>query len=330
MLLRDEDDIIRQNLAHLLTWIDALYILDLGSTDSTWDIVQEFAAKDSRIVPFKHAPIVYNDSLRCMLFDHYRDRFEPGDWVMKIDADEFYYVTPPDFVRTRLRAMETIVILQWYFFRLTSREVANYDSGRVDVMEDRKRSIQDRRRFYKIAQYGEPRMFRYRQSMRWPESANWPFNAGYMSRERLPILHYPHRDPLQMERRYRLRAAMTRMKGSQQGSHWKLEDWRKEVIDVDADPTGTHESTKTGEGLSAVAGHAEGSLMHWAPGEPLHEVRTTSHLAPPGKRLVQRLIHPLLLPLLDRTRPQYSQTFQPTLIPDEINRQIDAPAATGG
>ena len=36
MLLRDERDIIVQNLTHLLTWINALYVLDLGSTDGTW------------------------------------------------------------------------------------------------------------------------------------------------------------------------------------------------------------------------------------------------------------------------------------------------------
>ena len=56
MLLRDEIDIIAQNLSHLLSWIDSLYILDMGSVDGTWDIVQDFARKDSRIVPFSASP----------------------------------------------------------------------------------------------------------------------------------------------------------------------------------------------------------------------------------------------------------------------------------
>jgi glycosyltransferase involved in cell wall biosynthesis len=49
--------VIAQCLDHLLGWIDGLYILDLGSTDNTWDIVQDYAARDKRIVPFEHRPI---------------------------------------------------------------------------------------------------------------------------------------------------------------------------------------------------------------------------------------------------------------------------------
>ena len=66
--------------------------------------VREYAAKDSRIVPFVSRPIVYNDNLRCVLFDQFRDRFEAGDWILKIDADEFYHVPPPRFVKERMRA----------------------------------------------------------------------------------------------------------------------------------------------------------------------------------------------------------------------------------
>ena len=79
MLLRDEQDIIVQNLTHLLTWIDALYILDLGSTDGTWDVVQDFASRDKRIVPFKSSPIIYNDNLRCVIGARQATRCMPGN-----------------------------------------------------------------------------------------------------------------------------------------------------------------------------------------------------------------------------------------------------------
>ena len=202
MLLRDEIDIIVQNLTHLLSWIDSLYILDMGSVDGTWEIVQDFARKDARIVPFFSEPIVYDDNLRSMIFNQYREKFDAGDWVMKIDADEFYHVAPPRFVAERLRPLDTAVHLQWYFFRLTTQESQDYETGKVDVEEDRKRPIEDRRRHYKISTYAEPRMFRYRRSMRWPHNASFPFNAGFVARERIPIRHYPHRDPRQMERRF--------------------------------------------------------------------------------------------------------------------------------
>src|SRR5271170_3388489 len=92
MLLRDEGDIIEQSLNHLLSWIDGLYILDMGSVDGTWEIVQEYARRDKRVVPFFSKPIIFDDNLRSMLFAEYRRRFEPGDWVLRTDTDEIYHV----------------------------------------------------------------------------------------------------------------------------------------------------------------------------------------------------------------------------------------------
>lgn len=323
MLLRDEEDVIVQNLQHLLSWIDALYILDLGSTDATWDIVQDFAARDKRIVPFKRAPIIYNDNLRAVLFDQFRDRFTPGDWVMKIDADEFYHVTPPVFVRERLRPLDTAVWLQWYFFRLTHGEVADYESGKVDIAADRKRPIEERRRYYKISEYAEPRMFRYRRGMKWPHDASFPFNAGYVSRERIPIRHYPHRDPLQMERRFKLRAAMMKLK-AHAGGHWKLDDWRKEVVDergVSASAAGQR------QGLAGESGIDTGELHFWEPGTTLEEVPLHNHVPAPTKRLMQRVIYPVMLPILDTRRRSYDRTYSPEEIPRGVQHALEVEAA---
>lgn len=309
MLLRDEEDIIAQNLDHLLGWIDALYILDLGSTDRTWDIVQDYARRDSRIVPFMHRPILYNDNLRSFIFAHFRDRFQPGDWVMKIDADEFYHITPPEFAKTRLRMGETAVYLLWYYFRLTVAEVAAYESGQIDVMADRQRPIEQRRRFYQIAKYSEPRMFRYRRSMQWPENTSFPYNAGFLARERIPIRHYPHRDPLQMQRRYELRSAMMKLK-AHAGGHWKLDDWHKDLVD----PTTTSGHKKKTEGVSNMSGLDIDQVHEWLPNTPLLDVRPTDHLPGLTTRLQQRLIHPLLLPVMDRRRSRYDPAFQPTFL----------------
>ena len=309
MLLRDEEDIIAQNLDHLLTWIDALYILDLGSTDRTWEIVQDYARRDARIVPYLHQPILYNDNLRCVLFDHFRGRFAPGDWVMKIDADEFYHIPPPQFVRDHVGLGETAVYLLWYYFRLTQGEVQAYESGAVNEAADRLRPITERRRFYQIASYSEPRMFQYRRAMQWPETTSFPFNAGYVARERIPIRHYPHRDPTQMARRYALRSATMKIDSSGAGDHWKLADWRQDVVDPAAPPPADK------QGVSTMAGLDTTTVHEWLPGQPLLDVYPTNHLPPPGKRLVQRLAHPLLLPLLDRRRRKFDKSFRPTPMP---------------
>lgn len=319
MLLRDEADVIAQSLEHLLSWIDHLYILDLGSTDETWDIVQEFAGRDRRIVPFETRPIVYQDSLRCVLFSQFRDRFKNGDWILKIDADEFYDVLPPTFVAERVRRGETSVWLGWYLFRLTTQEVSAYESGGMDVLTDRERPIEDRRRYYNIPEYAEPRMFVYRDTMQWPLSVSFPFNAGYVARERIPIRHYPHRDPLQMEKRYALRSAMMKLKASA-GPHWRLNDWRRDLVDLEAPNTLTPSIEP--EGLAAAPGHAAGQVRKWEYGTALPPIEGSAHLMDWPKRSVQRIIHPLLLPFLDRVRPTSREPFDLQLIPDEITRAL--------
>ncbi|HEY6329614.1 MAG TPA: glycosyltransferase family 2 protein [Blastocatellia bacterium] len=322
MVIRDEEDILPQSLAHLLSWLDGLYILDLGSTDSTWEIVEAFARKDSRIVPFGKKPIIYTESLRCILFQEYRDRFRNGDWICKVDADEFYEITPPRFVREHLRAGETAVSLGWYYFRLTSTEVGDYERGLIDLFQDRKRPIEERRRFYKIPEYSEPRMFRYRDTMQWPETVAFPFNAGYMAREVIPIRHYPHRDPLQMSRRYNLRSLMMKVSHNGVGPpQWKLADWRQDVIDIDS-AGNARERNEGLVGLGAAHNHTSGELREWVSGEPLPKISFKGHMSFAPKRAVQRVIHPALLPVLDRLRKPMRADYAFPEVPDEITRQL--------
>jgi hypothetical protein len=319
MMVRDEEDILPQTLAHILTWCDALYVYDLGSTDRTWEIVQDFSSRDSRIVPYARRPTIYTEGLRAMLFHKYRDRFERGDWILKVDADEFYEIPPPSFVSEKVRPHESRVDLFWHFFRLTSREVREYQSD-AQILADRARPIQLRRRFYKVASYAEPRMFRYRTGMQWSPDQSWPFNAGFVARERIPIRHYPHRDPLQMQRRYRLRAGMCAIGGTP-FPHWKLEDWRKDVVDVDSSPSGQKEMTAN-EGLAAAPGHTDGELREWTPGTPLPEFHFTNHIPPFRTRLLQRALYASAVDLFDARRPKYPESFEPSYIDEAKNATL--------
>jgi hypothetical protein len=322
MVIRDEADILAESLQHLLTWVDGLYVLDLGSTDGSWEIVNDLAKSDERIVPYLSSPIVYNDALRSILFHVYRNRFKKGDWICKVDADEFYDVVPPIFVKESLASYETSVWLQWYFFRLTTQEVSGYESGRVDLVSDRKTSILERRRFYKITEHSEPRMFRYRPSMKWSERAAFPFNAGLVAKARIPIRHYPHRDPAQMAERYRLRAAMMRLDPNATGQHWNIDDWRQDVITVTTDG-GSLESGRLG--LSSVPGHTSGELYELKPGQNLPTVQNPTHVSKPLRRVSQRIAHSFMLGVLDLLRPPYNPAYSPTPIPESVTRLLGAP-----
>lgn len=313
MVVRDEDDIIEQCLNHLLEWIDSVYVLDLGSTDETWNIVREIASRDKRVVPVQSAPFVFNNSLRGFVFEKYRAGFKDGDWILRLDADEFYHVSPRSFVRDRLLRGETCIHLGWYFFRLSSVELEDYETGRVDVLADRARPIEERRRFFKVTSHTEPRMFRYRPAMKWSPSASFPHHAGYVARERIPIRHYPHRDPLQMDRRYHLRSEMVRLKAAS-FPQWSLEDWRKDVIQYDPVTRFAMEQTTRGEGLSATRGHTDGPLYEWKQGEELLPLPRIDEGSFGPRQAVQWIIHPALLPLLDRVRRGWPQGYEPPLL----------------
>jgi hypothetical protein len=70
-----------------------------------------------------------------------------------------------------------------------------------------------------------------------------------------------------------------------------------------------------GEGLSENNAVVHGQLHYWKPGTELEECHLYNHLPSPGRRLVQRMIHPLLLPIIDRLRPRYDPAFQLTPAP---------------
>ena len=299
--VRDEADIIGQCLAHLLTWVDAVYVFDTGSVDNTWEIVLDFAARDKRVVPLKKEPVYFSETrLRGWMFHQARQQMREGDWFLRVDADEFHHIAPPEFVRTWMRPHETIAYHQYYNFALRASEVAAWEAGR-ETMAARARPIAERRQWFTPSIYSEPRLCRYRAAMQWPPTVSFPFNAGYVARERLPIRHYPHRDPVQLERRCRLRAIMMADQENRSNwsrpelHHWAETEWRKFITPDDLP-----------------------ELRHWQPGTELPELHFTNHLSNPPKRMVQRVVHAALLPWLDARRARWTDAAYPQRISPEI------------
>ena len=293
--VRDEADVLGECLEHLLRWADAVYVFDTGSVDESWEIVQQFAAIDRRVIPLKKDFVFFSEKrLRGWMFHQARLKMREGDWFLRVDADEFHHVSPPEFVKTRLRRHETIAYHQYYDFHLTVSEVKSWEQGR-ESLADRSRPIAERRRWYTPSRYSEPRLCRYRPSMQWPEAVSFPYNAGYVAIERLPIRHYPHRDPAQLERRCRLRALMMAEPDNFWNRHWTCPDWRTHVV--------ADESPK---------------LHHWEPGTDLPEFHFLNHLAKPHKRILQRVVHAGFVRMLDRCRAGFSEAAYPRPIPTEL------------
>jgi glycosyltransferase involved in cell wall biosynthesis len=303
--VRDEADIIGQCLNHALTWADTISVFDSGSVDDTWEIVLDLAGRNKRIKPVRKQPVYFSETrLRAFIFDCARPTMRDGDWFLRMDADEFHHVTPPQFVRDHLRAQETIVYHQYYDFRLLQSEADAWNRGEENLA-DRCRPIEERRRHFTPSVYSEPRLCRYRSTMRWPETVSFPYNAGFVARERLPIRHYPHRDPVQLERRCRLRAIMLSDKENRKHwtqpelHHWAEQEWQK-FITPDNEP----------------------GLLHWKPGTELPVFAQTNHLRPLHIRFMQRMMHLSLLPFLDRRRASFPGESALQLIDPAIQARL--------
>ena len=98
-IVKNEADILGQSLQATRAWCDAIYVLDNGSTDGSWEQVQALAHDDPAIVPWKQAAVPFRDGLRAEIFHAFAERAPPGDWWVRLDADEFYIDDPRQFLR---------------------------------------------------------------------------------------------------------------------------------------------------------------------------------------------------------------------------------------
>lgn len=303
LVVRDEGDIVAQTLAHLLSWCDSLSVYDTGSSDGTWEIVRGVAGRDRRVRALGSEPVLFTNGLRAWVFDRERERFREGDWIARVDADEFYHVPPPVFVRERVARHEGCVCTRQYDFVLTRSELRAWQEGR-ETVADRARPIQERRRFFRYDDYPEVRLFRYRDGMRWSSRRHDPFNPGLVAQERIPVLHYRARDPLQVQMRCALREPIAGAV-TWAGTHWRNPDWR-----------------------SFVRRDGEPGVVHWGPGEPLPERPSVSHVSPPTRRLIQNVLYRTgLVRCVDGLRPRFPAGFVPTPIPRDVRERAAANVA---
>jgi hypothetical protein len=234
--VRDEDDIILETLKALSEWADGIFILDTGSVDNTWKLINEYSKTCSKILWKQQLPVYYTESaVRGLLFNVARKFMKEGDWFLRVDADEFHDISPRIIVSKHLQTFESVVWHQYFNFELLMNEVDNLQD-QYAILKERTRPISQRRCWYTISEYSEPRMFKYRKSMKWPDVRSQPFNGGIRAKVRLPIRHYPHRDPLQLRKRCLLRSLTMKTEiGNQEWAspdyHWRIDDWCKLLVE---------------------------------------------------------------------------------------------------
>jgi glycosyltransferase involved in cell wall biosynthesis len=131
MLVRDEEDILAVNLKHHLRVVDRIFVLDNGSEDSTPRILRRFA----RRYPQVRWSVDAGEYLQSkMLTGLAQEAYADGaDWVVSIDADEFWRTSSAEPLSTWLRGVPSDV-------GALSVEVVNFVQARW-VHERSRRSL---------------------------------------------------------------------------------------------------------------------------------------------------------------------------------------------
>jgi len=301
LLVRDEADLIEECLSHLLTWCDAVHIYDTGSTDGTWDIIQELARRDRRINPVAREEVFYSDSLRAMVFDRVRHAFRGGDWIARLDADEFAHAHPPTWITANLSRIESRIRALFFEFVIRRSDV---EAEAGDIPASARLPIDTRRRWYYMDPHPEYRLFRYRRFMRWPHDRAIPLSCGLTAYERLPIRHYRCRDVEQVKRRCAVRATLARHAAEATGashSHW-TRDWTYWVW-PDADPR----------------------LRHWHDGAELPVPRSARAARGTRAHLLRQFYYGSgAAGLADVFRSGFDRSYQPVLLPAELQARLRA------
>ncbi len=96
LVARNEVDIIRTNvLYHLSLGLDQLLVVDNGSSDGTDQVLRELSQKDPRVRWTRDEGLFYHARVATELA---REAYREGaDWVVPIDADEFWYAPGGNF-----------------------------------------------------------------------------------------------------------------------------------------------------------------------------------------------------------------------------------------
>lgn len=218
-LVKNEADIVRLTLERALAWSHRVLVLDNGSTDGTWEVVQRLARDDPRVVAWKqdHAP--FRESLRGDVYNAFRQGADADDWWCRLDADEIYVEDPRLVLRRVARRHHVVwgIALEYY---LTPEDVERIDFSRPIEQ------ILPLIRGYK-AENSEPRFFRHRARLRWAQQG-WPDHMGLSAPQRVPYRHYKYRSPHQIQRRLDTRREAI-ARGFQGWGHARGENWREKL-----------------------------------------------------------------------------------------------------
>lgn len=224
--VKDEDDIVAEALTAAARWCDFIYVLDNGSTDDTWGIVQDLARTVPQVVPYKVDARPFSDGVRAEIFHHFRDNAGPEDWWARQDSDEFYVDDPWVFLR-KIPERYGVVWNASFSYYFTDADAALYEREPERYADDV--PVAEKIRYY-LSHWSEPRFFRNDAAIAWDGGGFPPYvTTAPVYPVRIWLKHFPYRSPQQLDKRIAARNATL---ANGEFSHEAIADWGAAVAAV--------------------------------------------------------------------------------------------------
>lgn len=199
MVVKNEADIIVASLTAACRWSDKIIVIDNGSTDGTWELIQQLSQTHPQIIPWLRYEGAFHIGLRAKAFKAFRHEMSSHDWWnVRLDADEFYPGDVRSFLANVPRSYRTVKKESTDYI-LTCEDVARL-SFTGDFGQDRS-----------LITHHLPTLRRERRFMRhsailcWSERWRYPHPWGRVYDQPIQVDHYQYRSPQQMEKRFATR-----------------------------------------------------------------------------------------------------------------------------
>lgn len=219
-LIKNEADVIADCLKHALQFCDRIFVLDNGSTDGTWQIVNSLADHHHQIIIEGQASETFRDGMRSIVYNRHHQELSDQDWWLRLDADEFLVADPrPTLAKANREHADFVTAWQLQFY-YTDADFMNWEIEKEIVGSP----ITERRRYYSI-NWREYRFFRNQRDVPWNEATapQWPNGLTRVCSERVFNRHYSYRTPDQIQ------SKLKSILGHAQFKHVGSGDWRSRI-----------------------------------------------------------------------------------------------------
>lgn len=218
MIVKDEADILAQTVQSLLKFggFRKIFIFDNHSSDGTLEVARRFSS-DQVIVDRLSDP--FSDQLKYDNVYRHQHLFNDGDWFAILDADEIYQESLTALTQKAAENGHNCIEARSAQFYFTEQEDNQHFDPEIPA--------EQQRRHY-LLNYGEPRIFRYKNGHKWTADGVKQREAPLsIAPERLLIHHFQFRSAQQTQRRIEVR--MQNNKHSNNWGHINYDNWQNYV-----------------------------------------------------------------------------------------------------